>query len=831
VHETLSASHDPRLVLLSYLLAALASYAALDLVARAWVARGRARTAWLGAGAVAMGIGIWGMHFMGMLAFRPHAAHGGALRVGYDVPLVALSIVVAVVASALALRAGVRDSLRVRELLGAGTLMAAAIAGMHYIGMAAMHMAATVRYDARLVLLSLAIAFAASVAALWIARRLREAVARREVWAKRGAACVMGVAIVGMHYTGMAAVRLSPAEAPAWGRSVLATDGLAVATLVAALSVIGLALAGSAMDERHQARIREATRRSEERYRAVLESLQDIVFEIDGDLRWTFLSPAWTAITGRPAATAIGRPALDAVMPDDRPAVAAALAALLAGDAAEWRESLRFDRGDGGELWLEVRARATPDALGRRRGVFGLLTDITARKALEAQLSYQAYHDPLTALANRALFRDRVTHAVARERRHGDAIAVLFLDLDDFKAVNDGLGHAAGDQLLVTVAERLLSATRGSDTVARLGGDEFAVLLEHVHDEADARVVTERIVKALAQPIEIGAQSVRVAASIGVAHPHGGDGAEELLRNADVAMYRAKRTGRGAYEVYSPAMRDAGVDRLALESDLRRAIDEDELLLVYQPVVELGSGRVTGVEALVRWQHPTRGLLGPAAFIPFAEESGLIVPLGRWVIATACRQVAEWRDGRLALAWDGTSGAHPPVGGDEPPTVSINVSGRQLHDAGLAACVGEALAASGLPASAVILEITETVIMKDAGLSRARLHALKALGVRLAIDDFGTGYSSLGYLQQFPVDVLKIDKRFIDGVARGGVDAALARTILALGESLSLRCVAEGIETEEQHRHLVEMGCAFGQGYLFSRPVRPRAAERAAAAA
>jgi diguanylate cyclase (GGDEF)-like protein len=458
----------------------------------------------------------------------------------------------------------------------------------------------------------------------------------------------------------------------------------------------------------------------------------------------------------------------------------------------------------------------------------------------QAALAHQATHDALTGLANRALFRERMGRALARraagraaDAGAGDQVAVLFLDLDGFKAVNDTLGHAAGDQLVRGVATRLLGATRGFDTVARLGGDEFGVLLEGLTSPADAEVVVQRIVRALAAPVPVddvvdqpaparAARVVVTSASVGVAHAHAGSTVESLLRDADVAMYRAKGAGKGQYAVFDPAFEAAHRARQELEAELRQvlagvdAADDaagasdaadpacGRLALVFQPVVSLSDGAPTSVEALVRWHHPRRGTIPPAAFIPMAEETGLVGPLGRWVVREACRQLAAWE------------AALPPA---QVPAVAVNVSGRQLEDPDLVANVARALRGSGVEPGRLTLEITETALARDPEASRDVLVALRALGVRLAIDDFGTGYSSLSYLQHFPVDVLKIDKRFIDGVAGGGSEAALARTIIALADSLGLRTVAEGVEQDRQHEALRGLGCELAQGYLFARPM------------
>ena len=444
-----------------------------------------------------------------------------------------------------------------------------------------------------------------------------------------------------------------------------------------------------------------------------------------------------------------------------------------------------------------------------RTCVLSSIADISERKSLEMQLTHQAFHDSLTGLANRALFRDRAALALARRERHPNTlVAVLFLDLDDFKRINDGLGHAAGDALLKSVASRLVSATRQTDTVARLGGDEFAVLLDITDGQQEATSVAERVVSSFRRPIDVTGRDVHVAMSVGLAVAAPNDDVELLLRNADVAMYEAKARGKARLVTFEPSMGNERVDRLELEAGLQAAIDGNELRLVYQPIVRLDSGAPDSIEALVRWQHPTRGLVPPNAFIPIAEETGLIISLGRWVLMEACRAAQEWR-----------TTLEPGCPGMAPLPVSVNVSGKQLLSTSLLRDVKEALDASGLPASSLILEITETVLMTDTERALTAMRALKALGVSLAVDDFGTGYSSLSYLRQFPVDVLKIDRSFIQGVAGSGKEAALTRTIVALGEMLQLKTVAEGVENTAQRSHLRELGCAMGQGYLFARPV------------
>jgi diguanylate cyclase (GGDEF)-like protein len=434
---------------------------------------------------------------------------------------------------------------------------------------------------------------------------------------------------------------------------------------------------------------------------------------------------------------------------------------------------------------------------------------VEAIRRSEERLAHQAFHDPLTDLANRALFLDRVRHALALRVRRGTDVAVLFVDLDDFKKVNDSLGHGAGDRLLVSAAERLCACVRTADTVARLGGDEFAVLVEDAGGPVEAAAVAERLVDALRAPFAVGGTELFVSASVGVALATGADGADELLRNADVAMYYAKAQRKDGHALFEPWMHETVRERLALEADLRRALERGELALFYQPIVRLDTGEVIGAEALARWRHPERGYVPPSLFIPVAEETGLIVPLGRWILRTACEQARRWQAGRAP--------------GQAPLRVTINISGRQLQDPTFVADVRAVLAGSGVDPTSLVLEITESVLMQHTEVMLERLGELKRLGLSLAIDDFGTGYSSLGYLQRFPIDILKIDKAFVDAVRDGDGDPALARAVIALGDSLGLQTVAEGIERAEQAEGLRRLGCQLGQGYHFARPLTPAA--------
>jgi len=440
------------------------------------------------------------------------------------------------------------------------------------------------------------------------------------------------------------------------------------------------------------------------------------------------------------------------------------------------------------------------------RGTVVTVRDVGERKTLEEQLRHQAFHDPLTNLPNRALFEDRVRHAVARARRHGRGLAVLFVDLDDFKTVNDSLGHAAGDELLCMVAGRLDECTRTSDTVARIGGDEFAVLVEDPEGIAKAEEVAGRLHAALDEnPFDVSGYELFMHSSVGIALADHGSSSEDLLRNADMAMYAAKASGKGRTEVFRPTMHMAARKRLQLSGDLRRALRDGHLTVQYQPLVKLDDQRVLGVEALARWNHPTLGEVPPQDFIPIAEETGLIVDLGRWVLGEACRQAKAWQDERS---------------GEVAIYVSVNVSARQFRQPGtVVRQVTEATSESGMDPSLLVLEITESVLMQDRDAVSRELTELQGLGVRVAIDDFGTGYSALSYLREFPIDMVKMDQSFVNDLSRGAGDAALVKSVVELGGALDMQIVAEGIERRDQLDSLSGLDCDLGQGYLFARPL------------
>ena len=566
-------------------------------------------------------------------------------------------------------------------------------------------------------------------------------------------------------------------------------------SIVAVLAVSALALAVLSY------RRGVAVRHSEERFQSLARNAFELVTVTDAKGVICYESPALERVLGYKADERLGHQALDYIHPDDRGRTGDITTRALEQPGVPMQMEIRGRRGDGEWRWLEVWVTNLLDdaTVG---GIVANQRDITERRAFQEQLTRQAYHDALTGLPNRALFQSRLEVALARAGRRQRTIAVLFVDLDRFKIINDSLGHDTGDDLLVAVAKRLQESVRDEDTVARLSGDEFTVLLEEVEDEVEAASVAQRIIDDIRQAIDLEGHQVFVGASVGIAlSQNGEDRAEDLLRDADLAMYRAKERGRSRYEIFEVTMGARARLRLDLESELRRALENDELVLHFQPEVSLRSGRIIGAEALVRWEHPERGLLMPDEFIPMAEESGLIIPVGRYVMQKACAQAVEWRE-RFGIG--------------APARVSVNVSGRQLPT--LVRDVARVLGRSGLDPRSLVLEITESVVMDDPEAAILTFEALRHMGVALAIDDFGTGYSSLSWLKHFPISTLKLDKSFVQGLGVDPADRAIAQSVLTMADCLDVTVTAEGIETVEQADELVSLGCVSGQGYYYARP-------------
>ena len=556
-----------------------------------------------------------------------------------------------------------------------------------------------------------------------------------------------------------------------------------------------------------RAAIAEALFVEKERAEVTLNSIGDAVMCCGIDGRITYLNLVAEKLTGWTRAEAAGRPLEEIfrVVDGSTRAIAAnpMIAAIKANKTVLLNPNSILSRRDGVEAAIEDSAAPIHDRRGRVTGAVMVFHDVSSTRALSLKMSHQAQHDSLTDLPNRILLHDRLIQGMAQALRHSQKLALMFLDMDRFKNVNDSLGHDVGDRLLILVAQRLLSCVRGSDTVSRQGGDEFVILLPELVRGQDVAISAEKILAALNTPYDIDTHSVHVTASIGIViFPDDGDDTETLLKNADFAMYHAKDCGRSNYQFFREDMNVRALERQAIEDGLRHAMERDELVLYYQPILDLWSGAPTGVEALLRWRHPNRGLLLPLQFMPIAEDSGLIVPIGRWVLREACRQNKLWE--ALGL---------PPM------RMAINVSAVELRDKDFVDQVRLVLAESALAPHLLEFELTETFLMQDSSSTAVVLRSLKALGVRLALDDFGTGYSSLSHLKGFPIDTLKIDRAFVSELTTNADDASIVRAVITLGKSLQIRVVAEGVESAEQLAKLQEYRCPEGQGYYFGRAV------------
>jgi len=675
----LPATYDPRLVAGSLAIASFASYVALDLAKRVRGPDPRvARRWWLG-GSVAMGLGIWCMHFVGMLAFSLPIA------LGYTAGYTLASLCAGIAVSALALFHASRENLGARQLAGGALAMGAGICAMHYTGMAALDMAPGIEWDLRLVAASAVIAVAASAAALLIFSWMRRVDPERVFARQAAAALVMGLAVCGMHYSGMEAAGFPE------GSVCLSAGALGGSTLTTFIVVSSLALL------------------------------------------------AITLITSQ----------------------------------------------------VDARAQARTSGLNAQLRV------------ANEQLQRHAFVDPLTGLPNRLMFEQRLREALHPERPGGPArpVAILFIDLDGFKPINDMLGHTVGDEVLRIIARRLAQAVRGGDTIARVGGDEFVMLLQDGAGTTDATQAARRLIELVSRPFEGGGRRLRLSCSVGIAlHPEHGP-PDRLLAHADAAMYASKRTGGNGWAFYEPQMDPGREENLGLHIDLRDAVEQGQLQLHYQPKVCGNSGATLGVEALVRWRHPVRGMIGPLVFIPLAERYGLVDRIGHWVVDEACRQIAAWAAEGVRMH------------------VAINLSAQQLRDEELLARTCGALARHGVQPEQLLCEITESVAMGDVDATQQAFDGLAAAGVMLSIDDFGTGYSSLAYLRRLPARQLKIDRSFVSDLETSVDARAIVSAVIHLAHDLGLRVVAEGVETEGQRGVLVGQGCDELQGYLFAKPM------------
>jgi diguanylate cyclase (GGDEF)-like protein/PAS domain S-box-containing protein len=780
VYACITQQHDPRLVALAAIICLVATYTAFSLMGRAAEASRRTRSAWIAMGGIATGAGVWATHFIAMLAFQPD------LPVGYEIERTILSIVIAVVVSGLGLTLVLSRSTPAR-LLG-GAVIGAGIGAMHYTGMAAFHVPGTLTFDVGLRSASLVIGVVLSAVAMAVG------FARRD-WAHRIAgALLLTVAICALHFIGMSAVHILPDSSIAVEGSDIAPFWLATAVTAVTILILALGLIGSSVDQHLASRTkREAARlrASEQRFRQLAEAtFEGIVIHVDGKI--VDANQAMCRLLDRPIEQLTGMQIWDIVAPENHQVVRERVE-----NMTDESQEIELRQRGGRTIPVEILAQTIDIGPGTARVV--AVRDITERREAEARIRHMAHHDALTGLPNRILFHDRLDQAVSLARRNGTTVAVHCLDLDRFKNVNDLMGHAAGDDLLRQIARVLLNSVRGHDTVARLSGDEFAIIQIGVAHPEGPSILADRLVKAIAQPFELEGQHVSIGTSLGVSlFPGDAESGEDLVRAADTALYRAKGAGRGTYRFFEPDMDARLQERRVLERDLRQALAEQQLEVHYQPLLGCDTIEVMGFEALVRWRHPERGLVSPAEFIPLAEECGLIMQLGDWVLRTACEEAARW-PGHQHIA--------------------INLSPIQFRHADLAKQVLTILAETGLSPDRLELEITEGVLIEDTERTLATLNHLKAAGIRVSLDDFGTGYSSLSYLQRFPFDKIKIDRSFIWEMGRNADSMAIVRSVIALGRSLRITVIAEGVETEEQLALLQSERCDQVQGFLLGRPV------------
>ena len=776
----LTTEHDWRLVVLAGTICWLASAVAISLFHRARASRGRTRAVWICLDAAVGGCGIWATHFVAMLAYDPGA---GA---GYSIPITLLSLVFAIAIVAIGLCIALSSARQSVVALG-GAVIGGGVAAMHYTGMAALELPAFIVWSPEIVLTSIVLGSLFAAVALLVAVRCDNAVYTM------AATGLLTVAIVSHHFTAMGAVTLIPDP-------TLGSDGLSISptalsflTAVAAFAILGLSLLAAMIDRRakgelHQQKILLDT---------ALDNMSQGLSMFDADGRILLYNDRYAEMMGRTGIALQGRLLLDVLRQqkaldrwdgDPDQFVASVIAAAKAGKSAT-RMVTRNGRS--------IRVVHQPMKGG---GWVATFEDITEWQAAQEQISHMARHDALTNLPNRTLFREQLEKALRLAKRN-DQLAVLCLDLDHFKAINDSLGHPVGDALLKEVARRLGQCITENDTVARLGGDEFAIVqFCNDCDPSAVALLASHVVEQVSAPYEVAGHQLVIGVSIGISlAPEDGKNPDELLKKADLALYRAKEDGRGTYRFFETGMDARAQARRLLEIDLRAALHRREFEVYYQPIRDVAKDVVVSFEALVRWNHSLRGMISPVNIIPLAEETGLIVPIGVWVLRQACMDAVRWSQ---------------DVG------VAVNLSPVQFKNPNLVSSVKDALKASGLPAHRLELEITESVLLQNSEATLSVLHELRSFGVRISLDDFGTGYSSLSYLRSFPFDKIKIDRSFITELATREDSMAIVRAVTGLGKSLGIVTTAEGVETDAQFDLLRQEGCTQAQGYLFS-PPRP----------
>jgi diguanylate cyclase (GGDEF)-like protein/PAS domain S-box-containing protein len=773
----LTVEHDLRLVALAGVICLLASAVTVSLFDRARASQGRARAAWIALDATVSGCGIWATHFIAMLAYDPGT---GA---GYSIRVTALSLIFAVLINGVGLGIALSSARRSAAAIG-GAIVGIGVAAMHYTGMMALELPARIVWSFDIVATSVVLGSLFGALAMVIA-------SGRDSRLRSGAATVLlTVAIVSHHFTGMGAVTLVPDPTQVFEGLNISPGVLSFLLAGMAVFLLGVSLLVASMDRRNKGALNEQKVLLD----SALENMSQGLAMFDAEGRILLFNERYMAMLGRTESELRGRLLLDILRKqkaDGRwPAEPDEFFARLVADAHAGRGTTRV---------MELRGRSMrivtqPMESG---GWVATFEDITEWQRAQDQISHMARHDALTNLPNRTLFREELEHAL-KLAKGGDQLAVLCLDLDHFKKINDSLGHPVGDALLREVALRLVGCVGPSDTVARLGGDEFAVVqFCKGCDPTAVSALASHVVELLAAPYEINGHHLVIGVSIGISlAPDDGDNPDQLLKNADLALYRAKGDGRGTYRFFEAGMDARAQARRLLELDLRLALQRSEFEVHYQPIRDIASDEITVCEALVRWKHPQRGLIAPNHFIPIAEETGLIVAIGEWVLRQACRDASSW----------------------SKACVAVNLSPVQFRNADLVATVKSALAESGLPADRLELEITESVLLQNSEATRAMLHELRGLGVGISLDDFGTGYSSLSYLRSFPFDKIKIDRSFINELTTQKDSLAIVRAVTGLGKSLGITTTAEGVETDAQLELLGREGCTQAQGYLISKP-------------
>lgn len=799
--EHVHGTYDSLLVIFSYIIAVMASYTALDLAGRVSTSKGSTKLSWLMFGAASMGMGIWSMHFVGMLALKL------PFPIKYDLVIVLISVIAAIGAAFTALYVVGRSELSRSQLLAGGLLLATGITIMHYVGMSAMLIHIT--YNPIIVMLSILIAFVASIAALWLSFYFRKDRQKGQWWKKLGSGAIMGAAIVGMHYTGMIAANFHTSNKTALFLGVILDQTwLAYIIALGIFFTLGLSLFGIYISKRFAHKDSEIEQ-NEKWYKSLYENSQDGIVSVDLQYRVTSHNTNALKITGFSSKQVMHQSISSLsgiIVHEDQERVKQMFQRSFKGETLNHETAII--RADGMRIELNV-ANVPVVVDGEVVGSYIIFKDITAEKRAQLKVNHLAFHDELTGLPNRRKFNQAIAETIELSSTSDSHFAVMVLDIDRFKIINDSLGHMVGDQFLQEVSGRIQQAIAGQDVMlARMGGDEFTLLCRNYETQDTIKRLAEQIISCIQAPYRLKDSDFYVSASIGIAlFPSHGLDAVQLLKNADTAMYEVKKKGKNDYQFFTGELDRVLQEKIELEGDLRKAIERGELLLHYQPQIRTEDRAMIGMEALVRWQHPTRGLLSPGVFIPLAEETGLIYEMGTWVLREACKQMRMWH-----------------VQGGPLIPISVNLSSQQFHQPKLADYIMAILQETGLEPKYLELEITESMMM-DAALSSSILNQLNEYGIRISLDDFGTGYSSLSYLKMFPIQKVKIDRSFIRDITNNSDDRAIVSTIIAMAMHLNMEVIAEGIETKDQLDILTDNSCRKIQGYYFSKPLSASAVE------